>query len=165
MDMVSCYSLTAWAQAAMEPPCPRWYPCSQECMCSHARTTPCPTPDGPMWLHGTPGNMDPGGHGYAWQTDGQRTRLHGVMGRPGPVPAGLIETVPFTRRYPSLSVCATQCDQSEHGDRATVSVCAIAEICSDSCQDIFSNRHRPVIMQACRQQAKDNVSHCINVVL
>ena len=44
-----------------------------------------------MWLHVTTGNMDPGGHGNAWQTDGQRTRLRGVMGRPGPVLAGLIE--------------------------------------------------------------------------
>ena len=44
-----------------------------------------------MWLHVTTGNMDPGGHGNAWQTDGQWTRLRGVMGRPGPVLAGLIE--------------------------------------------------------------------------
>ena len=52
--MDSCNSLSAWAQAAMGPPCPRWYPCSQERVCSHARTRPCPTPGGTMWHHETP---------------------------------------------------------------------------------------------------------------
>ena len=61
-----------------------------------------------MWLHGTPGNMDPGGHGYAWQTDGQRTRLHGVMGRPGPVPAGLIEMNAYEPNLPTRPIqCIT----------------------------------------------------------
>ena len=45
-----------------------------------------------MWLHGTPGRMDTGGHEIAWQINGQWTWLHGVMGRPGPVLAGLMKT-------------------------------------------------------------------------
>ena len=89
--MLSCCTLNAWAQAAMEPPCPQVVS-----MQLGARVQPCthetvPTPGGPMWPHATWGSMHPDGQRNAWQVDGQWIRLHGVICKAGRMPSGLIE--------------------------------------------------------------------------